>query len=529
MMRSDPKPIHLSMKHLRLLVTLVTPLLLVTPGSAGGAPPDPADSVVLVRSAGSMRRSRGSGFIVGDGGWVVTAGHVVAVSTGRDTSVAAGPILVHAPWTGRAYEATIAMLDPAADLALLRLPVKGIPALKIGLDEAVDAETSLNLLRGRDLTLFGFPMTYGEDTIGSLARAEHITGKMAAIVQRDDQNLLVLTPDPAIKPGWSGGPILRKDTSEVIAVFQSLYHPDASAAGQPAGSLSSSLKLLLQRAKSESGALPDAGSSTRPAGAAELLAAQLRYLAWRSGGHWQKAWEQAREALDLAPDDPILLSETSETLVHLKKASEAVALARKASAGGSSLVTPLLALSRALIADGKATEAIPLMRAAAAQRPGEVEVHLALAELLEKTEKFDEAVAALSSAAEVIPGHPGLLARLGQMQARAGQQEEGLKTLEKAAALAQSDAELSWVHVTRGIELTAARKFKEAEGSYRHALRLDNTNAHGHFYLALLFYRLARFDDAQVQLNAGIRQRAVPDDLVEAFRSLQARINERGG
>ena len=35
-------------------------------------------------------------------------------------------------------------------------------------------------------------------------------------------------------------------------------------------------------------------------------------------------------------------------------------------------------------------------------------------------------------------------------------------------------------------------------------------------------------EDAQVQVNTGLRIKALSDELVEAFRTLQLKINERG-
>src|SRR5438128_1376827 len=54
------------------------PVARAAPEQLAPAITDPKDATVLIRVASSLRRGRGSGFVVGDGGWVVTAAHVVA-------------------------------------------------------------------------------------------------------------------------------------------------------------------------------------------------------------------------------------------------------------------------------------------------------------------------------------------------------------------------------------------------------------------------------------------------------------------
>src|SRR5947208_9559936 len=124
------------MSHLRRLL----PILLLIVGacclpSAGAEGVSPEDAVVLIRTANSLLSSRGSGFVVGDGSWVVTASHVVSVDLGKGRRGYDRTALVYDPWTGRPYEARVAAFDPVADIAVLHLPQAGFPALPVeGLD-----------------------------------------------------------------------------------------------------------------------------------------------------------------------------------------------------------------------------------------------------------------------------------------------------------------------------------------------------------------------------------------------------------
>src|SRR5206468_428140 len=149
-------------------------------------------AVVLIRTANTLLSSRGSGFVVGDGSWVVTASHVVSVDLGKGRRGYDRTALVYDPWTGRPYEARVAAFDPVADIAVLHLPQAGFPG-------------------------------------GSIT------------------NLCVLNACPDVKPGWSGGPIVGQDRGAVVAVFHSLYRPKPEDAGLPAGSIAGYLGDLLKR------------------------------------------------------------------------------------------------------------------------------------------------------------------------------------------------------------------------------------------------------------------------------------------
>src|SRR5436309_698638 len=125
------------MRLLRRLLPLVALLAAAGPSLAPARAETaaPEDAVVLIRTLNSLLSSRGSGFVVGDGGWVVTASHVVSVDLGKGRRGYDKTALVYSPWTGRPYEARVAAFDPVADIAVLRLPQAGFPALPVeGLD-----------------------------------------------------------------------------------------------------------------------------------------------------------------------------------------------------------------------------------------------------------------------------------------------------------------------------------------------------------------------------------------------------------
>lgn len=493
---------------------------------------DPADSVVLVRSATSLHAQRGSGFLVGDGGWVVTASHVVSLDLGQGRRLSDHTVTVYLPWTGQPLEARVAAVDPVSDTALLRLPRAGFPALPLEGLEVVDAAGALDRLKDRPLRLYGFPLSYGADTVAALAKPEHNDARLHSIARREQSHLCILTECKDAQPGWSGGPVLALDRRTVVGVFHSLYRPDEKVRTVlPAGSPSGYLAGLLQQAKAGdpagfTRASPPAFPRAPKAG--EILAAHLRSLSWSGVGRWKEAEQELREALALTPDDPLAMLELARLQFVQKRPEEAEKTLREAArrAPSSSMVQTNLA--RTLHYNYNGAGARAAIQAALAASPDDPEPHLALADVLEAEMKTAEAEQALRAAVAKHPQHPGLLHRLGLLLVKSGTVEEGMKVLQQAGELAHADPSLEGIAVAYGRALEQARKLEQAETAYRKALKANPENGLAYFYLAQLYFRMRRYDDAQIQLNQGIRLKHISDSLVEAFRTLQERIAEKG-
>jgi tetratricopeptide (TPR) repeat protein len=492
---------------------------------------------VLVRTSNTLRSSRGSGFLVGDGGWVVTASHVVSVDLGKGRRASDQTVLVYSPWTGRPYEAKVAAVDGVADVALIRMPQAGLPALPLETVDTIDPNVALAALKDRPLRLYGFPLTYGEATVAALARPEHNDSKLREITRRGETNLCVLDPCPDAQPGWSGGPMVSVDRGSVVAVFHSLYRKDDADKGVPAGSLSGYLAPLLKQA-----GLPDlkalstvkAPTQERGAKARELMATEIRSLAWTSAGNWKKAEEEQREILTLAPNDVPARVELGRVLFAQQRYADAVRELRAAVKLAPGSMQAHLLLGRALHQDYDPKGAIAELQAALTASPGEVEPQLVLAQVYEDNQRLAQAEETLRKAMVGAPDHPVVVYRLGSLLSRtaAGQkprEEEGLKLLAQASEMCSADPVLSFIPVAYGRSLEVIRRWKEAESAYRQALKVDPENAAAHYYMALLFYRQNRIEDAQIQLNAGILIKSISDDMLEAFRALQVKINEKGG
>jgi S1-C subfamily serine protease len=153
-------------------------------------------STLLVEGEACDRIQEGSGFVAGPN-LVVTNAHVVAGE--RDTRVTTSD--------GRRLDATVVAFDPNRDLAVLRVPGLGLPALELG-DARVDD-------RG---ALFGHPGG-GALRQAPVRIAEQIVARGTDITRSHPTEREVYVLAAVTAPGDSGGPVVDVDGRVVGVMF----------------------------------------------------------------------------------------------------------------------------------------------------------------------------------------------------------------------------------------------------------------------------------------------------------------------
>ncbi len=155
-----------------------------------------------------LENSLGSGVIVDADGLVVTNAHVVKNSA--ETKVMLSD--------GREFDARIALVDEASDIALLRIDTKGekLPAATMQTSEALEVG-DLVIAIGNP---FGVGQTVTSGIVSAVARSS---------LNISDFNFFIQT-DAAINPGNSGGPLVSM-SGGVIGINSAIYSRDGGSLG----------------------------------------------------------------------------------------------------------------------------------------------------------------------------------------------------------------------------------------------------------------------------------------------------------
>lgn len=189
------------------------------------------ESVVRVRAGGRAQpgpfgrvasgEGAGTGFIVDQGGYIVTNNHVVTLGGNQPA-----PRLDVDLWDGRTFDATLVGRDERTDLAVLKIDAPDLKPLPFASPESV--------VVGEDVVAIGFALDLGSSptvTAGVVSAKDRVitetieVGGAFAPIEISG----AIQTDAAINPGNSGGPLLNL-RSEVVGVNTAGL---VGAAGQP--------------------------------------------------------------------------------------------------------------------------------------------------------------------------------------------------------------------------------------------------------------------------------------------------------
>ncbi len=142
-------------------------------------------------ATGEEELGTGTAFVVGSSGYLITCDHVVngaskiEVTLNKKTSVA-----------------RVLAVDNKRDLALIHIPERGLPVLKLANSNAVKL--------AEEVRVIGYPLS------NILGRSIKVTrGTVSGIIEEASEKLIQV--DASINPGNSGGPVLNS-RGEVIGV-----------------------------------------------------------------------------------------------------------------------------------------------------------------------------------------------------------------------------------------------------------------------------------------------------------------------
>ncbi len=202
-----------------------------------------ADSVVAIEVTTQSGGAQGSGVIISTDGYILTNNHVVEGATNNEVQVVLND--------GRIFTATITGLDPATDLAVIKL--QGNPTSLV----AATLANSDDVTVGSAVLAMGNPLGLSQTATTGIVSA---LDRPVSTAQTSDGTQVVTNAiqiDAAINPGNSGGPLFNAQ-GEVIGITSSIASLGTTSSGT-SGSIGLGFAIPVNLAKNISSQLIENG------------------------------------------------------------------------------------------------------------------------------------------------------------------------------------------------------------------------------------------------------------------------------
>ena len=203
-------------------------------------------SVVSISTRSRSGGGTGTGFVIRSDGYILTNNHVV------ESVLRSGTLNVSFN-DGKVVRGKIVGVNPAYDLAVIKVSRTGVPALQLGDSEKVQV--------GDTVIAIGSPLGLSGTVTSGI-----ISAKNRAVTAGDGQGegsfINALQTDAAINPGNSGGPLVDR-TGAVVGVNSAIATLDSSF-GNQSGSIGLGFAIPINQARRTAEELIKTGKSSYP-------------------------------------------------------------------------------------------------------------------------------------------------------------------------------------------------------------------------------------------------------------------------
>ena len=501
--------------------------------ASSSAPADTfAESVGVIRVFGDASSWMSACFVVGDGSWIVTTAEAVTERVGPDTEQTIRYPIFISPYTGEAYQCELKSSNKDLGIALLKLPIKGLPAAPLGrLTEFKNAATGTlgQLMSGepignnwptqiygitREKITDGYKLDVGEWIAKKIFITDIGKHKWAfisevgpdkpvpngALVTRRSAAVGMYLSKLTITGGKEDVVFGRCAMSTEIARYlsdrggidsASLYDPPKATVTQEdnadtAFQLQAAIYSLFgaqvpQLAKEAATALV----KLRPK---DAQAQMVLGMALTGGGEFEDALKVLDEAFKLDPALPTLRANRALALIGLEKTEEAESELLKAAEEAPMDPRPVTALASFYLADDKT---------------------------------LDKALTYANKAASMASKSPAARLLVAQVQKRAKNYKAAIASIGEALKMAPEWGE-AWYAL--GAVCEAAGDNASAEKAYRTLVEKQPTNPGSLLTLASFLADQNETDEA-IELIAKVRKLKPPQDVLDAATALEDAIS----
>ncbi|MCE5313544.1 MAG: tetratricopeptide repeat protein [Armatimonadota bacterium] len=513
------------MKKVLFLFAIVA-LISITGAWAGGL----ADCTGVIRVFGDQSNWMSTCFVVGDGSWVVTTIDAVSEKVGpQATRLIRYPLFI-SPYTGAAYQCELKAQDKDLNIALLKLPVTGLPSVTFaqGSDFSKAAYGTLGELMSGDPIGNRWPTEiYGITREKSGESYKLAVGEWNAsqvfVTEIDKYHwmfLIDVNPDKSVPNGSiiARGPLM-------VGMYLNRLVITGGSSDQVFGrcSISTAIARWLgdHGMRSESLYSPPTATIRRDDNADAIFQLQARIYSMIGAARPDLALESAQALVKMRPSDAQPYLVLGIALAGVGRFDEAITQYDEAARIDPMLPTLHASRAMALIGQKKPDEAEKEFLKAIEEAPGDVRPMAALADFYLADEKnFDKAFIYAQKATLMASDSPSAYLLLARVEKRQKKYEEAVISIGKALKMAGEWPE-AWYAL--GSTYEEAGDKEKAEKAYRTLAEKQPQNPRALMTLATFLVDQGKKTDA-AEVIAKIRVLNPPKDILDALQALDVKM-----
>jgi tetratricopeptide (TPR) repeat protein len=519
----------------RILLALVISLVVGASVHAVEAPvlPDYERALAAIFVFGDTGGWMGCGFVVGDGGLVLTTADLVTDSFGPKSKVTIKYPFVLSKYTGDAYRAEVVFVDRKTNLALLKLPIKGLPAVPLADADKLQKPpypTLGQLLSGDmvgsrwDTRIYALGREIDAAKSSSKLAVKKWTAHGAALVETRGVRWLFLSRiDPDTNPPRAA--LVWRDDAGVVGIYNSKFIVEGGKKPANYGQCLPSSEILKQLA----GAKLDLAGLTKvsePTVKPDQSAKPALQAIWASMtelilGKWPGAEHDARALTEMRKDSALAHLLLGVALAGGGKRDEAIKSLDKAISIDTTAPGAYLTRAESYAFSGKSKEAEADFKKAVEQAPADFRPLVAMAGFLAVDKnRLDEAVELAKKAVALEPEHPGVRMAFGLILKQQHNYDQAIAELKTALDLSP---DLGPARAALAATYESSGDLTSAEADFRELIKAEPKNPAALFALASFLADHDKKDEAK-KLIAQILEMKPPKELETAAKELQKKL-----
>lgn len=513
--------------NLRLVALLVlAAVVVVMPASAAGL----SDCAGVIRVFGDVSSWMSSCFVIGDGSWALTAADTVTEKVGPDIErTIRYPVFVSA-YTGQAVQCELKGMDKELNVALLKLPVKGLPAAPLAQfsEFSKAAYGTMGQLMsgdpmGNNWTTDIYGITREKAGAGYRLAVGSWTSKKVFVTDIGDYKIMFLSDVSPAAAVPNGSMVARG--SNVVGLYVNRLTITGGKQDVRYGRCAMSTEIARFASKHglDTSTLynPPVASVKKEDSAADAFQLQGRIYSLIGAGRADLALEDAVALAKLRPSDAQAQLVLGAALTGAGKFDEALKTFDEAAKLDPKL--PGLRTSRALALIGlkKNSEAESELLKEAEAFPADSRPISALADFYLADEKtLDKALTYAQKTSSMVPESPAALLLVARAQKRLKDFAGAVKTLAEAVKMAPKWTP-AWFAL--GATYEEGGDKDKAEKAYRKLVELQPKSPDSLLTLASFLADQGKKDEA-TEVIGKIRALEPPKEVLDAVKELEDRI-----